>query len=252
MSGGRNGEAQPRKKIKIMGTKKKAFQAAFPYTIPICAGFMFLGIAYGIFMRSKGFAFWYPMLMSATIFAGSMEFVAVSLLLSPFQPFYALALALMVNARHLFYGISMLEKYRGVGKKKWYLIFGMCDESFSINCTTDPPQGVDRGWFMFFVTLLNQFYWFAGATVGAVLGGFLHFDTQGLDFVMTALFVVIFLDQWFSTKEHLPAVIGVAATAVCLFLFGPDNFILPSMATILAILTLTRGRLEKKEGELCQ
>ena len=231
--------------------KKKAFRAAFPYTIPICAGFMFLGIAYGIFMRSKGFAFWYPMLMSATIFAGSMEFVAVSLLLSPFQPFYALLLALMVNARHLFYGISMLEKYRGTGRKKWYLIFGMCDESFSINCTTDPPAGIDRGWFMFFVTLLNQCYWFAGATAGAVLGGFLHFDTKGLDFVMTALVVVIFLDQWFASRDHFPAVIGVVATAVCLFLFGPDNFILPSMATMLAILTILRGRLEKKEGDVC-
>ncbi|MCQ4672284.1 AzlC family ABC transporter permease [Lactonifactor longoviformis] len=231
--------------------KKKAFRAAFPYTIPICAGFMFLGIAYGIFMRSKGFAFWYPMLMSATIFAGSMEFVAVSLLLSPFQPFYALLLALMVNARHLFYGLSMLEKYRGTGRKKWYLIFGMCDESFSINCTTDPPAGIDRGWFMFFVTLLNQCYWFAGATAGAVLGGFLHFDTKGLDFVMTALFVVIFLDQWFASRDHFPAVIGVVATAVCLFLFGPDNFILPSMATMLAILTILRGGLEKKEGDVC-
>ncbi len=230
--------------------KKKAFRAAFPYTIPICAGFMFLGIAYGIFMRSKGFAFWYPMLMSATIFAGSMEFVAVSLLLSPFQPFYALLLALMVNARHLFYGISMLEKYRGTGRKKWYLIFGMCDESFSINCTTDPPAGIDRGWFMF-CNSPESMLLVCRCNCGGMLGGFLHFDTKGLDFVMTALFVVIFLDQWFASRDHFPAVIGVVATAVCLFLFGPDNFILPSMATMLAILTILRRRLEKKEGDVC-
>ena len=148
--------------------KKKAFRAALPYSLPICIGFLFIAMSYGFLMRSRGFSVFYPMAMSAFIFAGSMEFVAVELLLSAYAPLHAFLLTLMVNARHLFYGISMLEKYKGMGWKKPYLIFGMCDETFSINCTVTPPEGVDRGWFMFFVTLLNQTYWVAGATLGAL------------------------------------------------------------------------------------
>ena len=207
------------------GTKRKALRAAFPLTLPICAGFLFLGIAYGIYMNSKGFSFVWPMVMSLTIFAGSMEFVTVSLLTSAFQPLYAFLLTLMVNARHLFYGISMLERYKGVGKKKWYLIFGMCDESFTINCMKEPPEGVDRGWFMFFVTLLNHIYWVAGATIGGLVGGLIAFDTKGIDFVMTALFVVIFIDHWRSQKRHMPAVIGVAASLLSLLVFGAEQFL---------------------------
>ncbi len=148
--------------------RKKAFRAAFPHTIPIFAGFWFLGMTYGIYMNVSGFSFWYPMLMSLFIFAGSMEFVAVNLLLGAFDPLQALAMTLMINARHLFYGISMLDRYRGQGWKKIYLIFGMCDESFSINYTAEIPEDVDSGWFMLFVTLLNHFYWFFGATLGGV------------------------------------------------------------------------------------
>lgn len=141
----------------------------------------------------------------------------------------------------------MLDKYKNVGKKKWYLIYGMCDESFSINCTTQPPEGVDKGWFMFFVTLLNQCYWVIGSTLGGILGSFVTFNTKGIDFVMTALFVVIFLDQWFSQKRHLPAIVGVAASAMCLMIFGADNFIIPSMLLILAVLTLAKKSFEGKE-----
>ena len=167
-----------------MGAKKRAFKAAIPYTLPICAGFAFLGISYGVFMYTKGFSFLYPMIMSMTIFAGSMEFLTVNLLTTAFDPLAAFLLALMVNARHLFYGISMLDKYKGTGKKKVYLIFGMCDESFSINCTANPPKEIDKGWFMFFVTLLNHIYWVVGATIGGLIGPFIHFNTQGLDFVI--------------------------------------------------------------------
>ena len=218
--------------------KSKAFRAALPYTIPICIGFLFLGISYGFFMHSKGFSFLYPVLMSLFIFAGSMEFVTVNLLLTAFNPLSAFLLALMVNARHLFYGISMLDKYKNTGLKKPYLIYGMCDESFSINCTVTPPADVDKGWFMLFVTLLNQIYWVAGAALGSLLGSVICFDTTGIEFVMTALFVVMFINQWEETDHHRSALTGVFCSMVCLFLFGAQHFIIPAMALIIACFSL--------------
>lgn len=234
----------------MSGTRLKAAKAAFPYTIPIMAGFLFLGTAYGVYMHSLGFSFVYPMLMSMTIFAGSMEFVAASMLLSSFDPLYAFAMTLMVNARHLFYGISMLEKYNGTGKKKYYLIFGMCDESFSINCSAEPPENVDKGWFMFFVTLFNQSYWVIGATLGGLIGNIIPFDTKGLDFVMTALFLVIFTDRQMSRRVHFPAATGIIASAVCLLIFGSDGFIIPTMLLILMMLTAFRKKLDIPEEQM--
>ena len=227
--------------------KNRALKAAFPHTIPILTGFLFLGMTYGIYMRSLGFSFVYPMLMSLTIFAGSMEFVAGNLLLGSFNPFQALAMTLMINARHLFYGISMLDKYKGTGAKKFYLIFGMCDESFSINCTAKIPEDVDKGWFMFFVNLLNQFYWFFGATLGGLFGSLIKFNTEGLDFVMTAMFVVIFMEQWFKDKNHTNSYIGLGISLISLIAFGADKFILPAMAGILIMLTILKKPLEKGE-----
>ena len=179
--------------MRTKGVCRRAFAAAFPHTIPIFAGFWFLGMAYGIYMNVSGFSFWYPMLMGLTIFGGSLEFVAVTMLLGTFAPLQTLVMALMIQARHLFYGIAMLEKFKGLGWKRFYLIFGLCDETFSINCSAEIPEDVDRGWFMFFVTALNHFYWVSGATIGGLLGSLLTFNTEGLDFVMTAMFVVIFL-----------------------------------------------------------
>ena len=170
---------------------KKALKAAFPYTIPIFAGFWFIGLTYGIYMNVLGFSFWYPLIMSLTIFAGSLEFVAANLMLSVFNPLQVLLITLMIQARHLFYGISMLDKYKNKGIKKWYLIFGMCDETFSINYTANIPKDVDEGWFLFWVTALNHFYWVSGATLGGILGSLIQFNTAGLDFVMTAMFVVV-------------------------------------------------------------
>ena len=226
-------------------TIKQAFQAAFPYTIPIFAGFWFLGMTYGIYMNVFGFSFWYPMLMSLTIFAGSIEFVTVNMLLGAFNPLQALALALMINARHLFYGISMLYKYKGKGRKKLYHKYGICDESFSINYTAEIPPDVDRGWFMFFVTLLNQIYWVSGATLGGLFGSLIPFNTEGLEFVLTAMFVVIFLDQWLKEENHTSAILGLALSLLCLLAFGADGFIIPSMVAILAVLTLLRKPIEK-------
>lgn len=225
--------------------RRNALRAAFPYTIPIFAGFLFLGITYGVYMNVSGFPFWYPMLMGLTIFAGSAEFVAVNLLLGAFDPLQALAITLMINARHLFYGLSMLDKFKGLGWKKGYLIFGMCDETFSINCAAQVPEGIDRGWFYFFVTLLDHLYWVSGATLGGVFGSLIRFDTQGLDFVMTAMFVVIFLEQWLKEENHASSLVGVGLSLLCLLVFGAENFIIPAMAAVLAALTALRGRLEK-------
>lgn len=229
--------------------KTKALKAAFPHTLPICVGFLFLGMSYGFLMRSKGFSFVYPMLMSLFIFAGSMEFVTVNLLLSAFQPVHAFLLALMVNARHLFYGISMLERYKNVGWKKFYLIYGMCDESFTINCSVTPPPGVDKGWFMFFMTLLNQMYWVSGATLGALLGYVIRFDTKGIEFVMTALFVVMFLNQWEESRDHRSALTGIGCSFLCLLIFGSGQFVLPAMGLMILCVTLGRKKEDReKEG----
>lgn len=223
----------------------KALKAAFPHTIPIFAGFWFLGLTYGIYMRVSGFSFWYPMLMSLTIFAGSMQFVAVNLLMGAFNPLQALVMTLMINARHLFYGISMLDRYKGTGWKKIYLIFGLCDETFSVNYTANIPDDVDKGWFLFFVTLLDYLYWFLGSTLGGIFGALLHFNTEGLDFVMIAMFVVIFIEQWLKDKNHASALLGTGLSLVCLIAFGVDNFIIPSMIAILGTLTLFRKPIEK-------
>lgn len=232
-----------------MHPRQNALRAAFPHTIPIMTGFLVLGAAYGVLMSTAGYSVWWSVLMSAVVFAGSMQFASVSLLTAPFDPIGAFFLALMVNARHLFYGISLLEKYRDMGAKKPFLIFGLCDETFSVVCSTDPPEGVDKGWFYFFVTLLDYLYWVAGSAIGGLLGAALPFDTKGIEFAMTALFVVIFLNQWEEQKGHLPALVGMGAAVLCLLLFGSGNFILPAMALILVLLTLLRPRIAGKEAQ---
>lgn len=225
---------------------KRALKAAFPRTIPIMTGFLFLGAAYGIYARGAGLPAAVPIIMAAVVFAGSMEFVAVDMMTAGavFDPLGALLMAVMVNARHLFYGISMLDKYKNTGKKRWYLVFGLCDESFSINCTADVPDGVDSGWFYFFVTLLDQVYWVAGAAFGTLAGTF--FTVEGLDFVMTALLTVLFVDNLLKEKCHIGSIIGICAAVVCLLIFGGDGFIIPAMLLILLALTIFRKPIEEK------
>lgn len=224
----------------MKGKKAAALKAAFPHTIPILMGFLFLGAAYGIYMSASGFSVLWSLAISVVVFAGSMQFVAVDLLLSAFNPVGALMLTLMVNARHLFYGIAMLEKYKSAGLKRWYLVFGLTDETFSVNCAVTVPEGVDKGWFYFFVTLLNQIYWVTGTAIGGLFGHFLHFNTEGLEFVLTALLVVLFLEQWLKEKNHFSALVGVALSVLCLLIFGSEGFIIPAMLMILAVLTVCR------------
>jgi len=226
--------------------KFKAFRAAFPYTIPVLLGYVFLGTAFGISLCSKGFPFYLAILMSIIIFAGSMQFVAITVLTGGFSILSTIIITLSVNARHLFYGLSMLDKFKDMGRKKPYMIFSLTDETYSLLCSLDPPAYINKNWFYFFIALLNQSYWILGTAIGSIAGSLIRFNWAGIDFAMTALFVVIFVDQWERSKNHLPAITGIAVAAICLIIFGPDNFIIFSMIGILIVLTLSRHYLEKR------
>jgi 4-azaleucine resistance transporter AzlC len=230
-----------------LNNKVKALKAAFPHTIPIFTGFIFIGIAYGVLMESKGYGFLWSLFFSMVVFAGSSQYVAITFLTSVFNPVYALLMSLMINARHLFYGISLIEKFKDAGKLKPFLIYGLCDETFSVVCSAEPPEDVDKNWFMFFITLLNYSYWSLGSILGGILGSVFSFNTNGLDFVLTALFVVIFIGQWKSQNDHRPAITGVVCTLICLITFGPNNFIIPSMIAILSVLTILKKQTDKNE-----
>lgn len=223
-----------------------ALKAAFPYTLPIFAGFWFLGLAYGLLMNKSGFAFYWPMLMAMTIFSGSVEFVAVSMLRSSFHPLQAFVIGLLICARHLFYGISMLGKFKGMGWKKFPLIYGMCDETFSINYTAHIPEGVDHGWFMLWVTVLDYLYWVSGATIGGLFGDLIHFNTRGLGFVMTAMFVTIFMEQWMKERNHTASILGLVISTGCLLAFGASSFVVPAMVVMLLCFMSLRSKLEIK------
>lgn len=224
--------------------QKKAVRAAFPHTIPVLAGFLVLGIAYGVLMKTKGYGIVWAVLMSAIAFCGSMQFVAITLLTTAFHPLQAFLLSILVNARHLFYGISMLERYKGFGKKaRFCLIYMLCDETFSLSYSVVPPEGVEAKDFYLAISILDYSYWVIGTAMGSLLGNLIPFNTAGLDFALTALFVVLFLEQWKERKNRIPELIGMGATIVSLFLFGTSNFVIVSMVLILGILLLGRKRL---------
>ena len=225
----------------------RAFRAAAPQTLPVFAGYLVLGLGYGIYVQSLGLPVWLPPLMGTVVYGGSLEFVLASLLLGSFAPVSAFLMALMIQARHLFYGLTMLQRYRGYGLRSAYMIFAMSDETFSITCSAEPPEGVDKGWFMFFITLLDQIYWVASAGVGAVVGSVLPFSTEGVDFVMTAMFVVIFLNQWDKEKQHYSGFIGLVVPFVCLLVFGSGSFLIPSMICILVLLLVLRKPIEQAD-----
>ena len=230
------------------GAVWQAFRAAVPQTVPVFAGYLVLGLGYGIYAQSLGMPVWMPMLLGTVVYGGSLEFVLVSLLLGQFSPLSVFLMAFMIQARHIFYGLAMLERYKGYGLRSFYMIFAMSDETFSITCSAQPPEGVDRGWFMFFITLLDQIYWVASAGLGAAVGSVLPFSTEGVDFVMTAMFVVIFLNQWEKEKQHYSGIIGLLIPLVCLVIFGSGSFLLPSMACILVLLLVLRKPIERADG----
>lgn len=220
-----------------------ALRAAFPHTLPVLTGFSCLGMAYGVLMAAKGYGPLYSTLMSAVAFCGSMQYVAITLLTIPFDPLSAFVMSLLVNARHLFYGLSMLPRYKGMGKLRNLLIYLLCDETFSIACTLQPPPQLEPKLFYAAISLLNYSYWVTATFVGGVLGSLLSAVPAGLDFVLTALFAVLFLEHW-QTKANRPsALVGVGCAIACLLLFGTGGFIIPAMACIVAALLVGRKAL---------
>ncbi len=231
-----------------MHTLSGELRYAFPKTVPIMVGYLFLGTAYGILMKVNGFGFWWVLASSIFIFAGSLQYLEVTLLAGLVNPLYAFLMGLMINARHLFYGISMLKKYTGVKKGKAYLIFALTDETFSLVCEEETPEELDSTKVCLWISFLDQCYWVLGSVFGVLIGGLIAFDTKGLDFALTALFVTIFTDQWKNNKDHRPALAGLLGSALCVLIFGADLFIIPAMIVILALLTFGYGR-ENKDGK---
>ena len=230
------------------GITKNLIKTAFIKSLPVMAGYVVLAIGFGILMKEAGYGLFWSFLMSFTIYAGSMQYVAVSLLSSGASLISAALTTLMVNARHLFYGVSMIDKYKDAGKKKPYLIFALTDETYSLLCGDDYPEGEDRHWYSFFVSLFNQCYWVIGSIIGSILGSLITFNTAGIDFSMTALFVTVFVEQWLTAKNHLPAIAGLFCSIACLMIFGPDNFLIPTMISITIVLSLCKNVMDNEGG----
>ena len=228
---------------------KRAFQKAFPYTIPVLTGYLFIGIAFGVMFAEKGYSVWWAILMSLLVYAGSGQYLAVNFFVPGISFVQVIFMTLMVNIRHVFYGISLLDKVNRTGKKRWYMIFALTDETYSLLCTTNVPEGVEEDKFLFAISFLDQSYWILGTIIGSVAKSLLPFNAEGIDFAMTALFVVIFVEQWMKKENRIPAAIGVIVAFAGRMIFGPDNFILPSMLVIILCLFVGRKRLELPEQE---
>ena len=225
-------------------TLKQLMKTVVLSTIPVMAGYLILGMAFGILLSDKGYSFLWALLMSTTIYAGSMQFVAVDLLSSGAAFLSTAIMTLLVNARHLVYGISMLGKYRDMGKAKPYLVFALTDETYALLCG-EPPEGVNKKWFYLLVSACDQLYWIVGSVLGTMIGSVLTLNTTGVDFAMTALFVVIFVEQWLTTREHFPALLGLGITLLCLLIWGTEKFLIPAMILIVLLLSVReaiRGR----------
>ena len=219
---------------------------AFYKSVPVMAGYVVLGIGFGILLRNAGYGVFWAASMSLLIYAGSMQYVGVGLLAGGASVLTTVITTIMVNARHLFYSISMVDKYRDAGKYKPYMIFALTDETYSLLCDGRVPDGADPGLYRLLVSLFNHCYWVLGSIIGSLLGGVLPFSTAGIEFSMTALFVTSFTEQWLTTRDHVPALTGLLSTLLCLLLFGKDRFLIPAMLIITLVLTLLRRR---KEGE---
>ncbi|MCW9709952.1 AzlC family ABC transporter permease [Avibacterium sp. 21-586] len=228
-----------------------AAKAAFPYSFPMMIGFLFLGFAYGLYMKALGFGVLYPLFMAAFIYAGSVEFIVAGALLMTFSPLHTFLLTLIVSLRQLFYSVSMLDKYHPkLGKKRWYLISTLVDESFSLNYMAKISPLLDKGWYMFFVSLYLHCYWVSGAVIGNLFGDVIPFNLKGIEFAMTALFLVIFAENWRKEKSHKSSLLGLIVAFVCLVLVGKEHFLIPTLVGILIVLTIWRPKLASKLEEV--
>lgn len=234
---------------------RKALAAAFPVTVPVLMGYLAIGMAFGFMLQAIGYNFIWAFFMSLTIYAGSGQYLGVSLLAAAASLGTVALMTLLINFRHLVYGLSMLEKFRGMGWRKFYMIFSLTDETYALLSSAQAPVGVDPKNFYFAIALLDQSYWILGSVIGAVAGEILPISTEGIDFAMTALFVVIAVDQWKAYQKHLPALIGGIVTIVCLLIlgqiFGQQQMLIVSLAVIVVLMLALRDRLEEKEGEAC-
>ena len=224
---------------------KRTFKRAFRDSLPVLAGYLALGIGFGVLLQSKGYSFWWAILMSVTIFTGSGQYAGVDFLANSASIVTTAIMTFIINARHFFYGFSLLDKYKGAGVFKPYLIFGLTDETYSIVCSAKLDDTIDHKKYYLFLTALDHCYWITGCTLGAVLGEILPFSNEGIGYSMTALFIVIMVEQWLTSKEHLPVILGVSTTIVCLVIFGADLFIIPAMVLIAFELVIFRKKLDK-------
>lgn len=227
---------------------KQAFKKAFPYTIPVLTGYLFIGIAFGVMYAEIGYSFLWAILMSVLVYAGSGQYLAVNFFVPGISFLQIVFLTFMVNVRHIFYGISLVERFNKIGKSRWYMIFALTDETYSLLCTTKVPKDVDESKFLFAISVLDHSYWVLGSAIGAIAGTLLPISSEGIEFAMTALFVVIFIEQWMEKKNRMPAMIGVITAFLCLLIFGADSFVLPSMLAIMALLFVGKKKLNQEEA----
>ena len=229
---------------------KKALKTVFLDTVPVMTGYLFLGISFGILLQEAGYGLPWAFSMALFMYAGSAQFLSVSLLANHASILSSAIAVFLLNARHIFYGISLFDAYKDTGKKKPYLIFALTDETYSLVTQNQPPEGMKRHTYCFLVTLFDHIYWVAGCVIGSVAGNFIPISFEGIEFVLTALFVTLFTEQWLSNKNHFPAVVGVVSTVLCLVIFGKDIFLIPSMVLIAVLLTTTRKTGKRKEDEV--
>lgn len=232
-----------------MGGYRQALKRAFPYTVPVMAGYLFIGAAFGVMFADSGYNVLWAVLMSVVVYAGSGQYLATTFFVPGISILQAVFLTLMVNIRHVFYGLSLVDRYNRFGRKRWYLIFGMTDETYSLICTTGVPDDVDEEKFLLSITLLNQLYWIVGTAIGSLTATVIAFDSTGIEFAMTALFIVMFMELWYRRSNRPAELVGMLSAVLCLALFGASNFVLPTMVLMVAVILLGRKKLDRTEAD---